>query len=99
MADYKDLYDLYSDTELKKKIAMALTVASENISNNIPPSSKDEIAWTKRLVANPDAEAVSMLSLFVARNRDLDIGDITSMSDQDIQDDVNSLIEILILSN
>lgn len=96
MAAYSDLRNLFDDSDLRNKIAVAVVIAAETIRTDVaPPANQtDRMAWAKRAFKNPQEVANEMLPALIAQNQDLAVSAIKGASDTAIQTAVDSAVDV-----
>lgn len=95
MATYLELKQLDSNHELKSKVAMAVTIAADNIRQDVSASAAEK-AWAAKAFESPDSEVNRFLSAVIAANNSAAIGNITGASDTQIQTNVNDVVSMFV---
>ena len=98
MADYIDLYNLYSgssDTdELRNRVFAAVGISAEALLIN--SSVAEDTAWANAVISNQASEGLKMFQLIVSKNADVPIETIASVSDAVLQVQVDSEVPSLV---
>lgn len=96
MATYLEIFDLRSNSALRNRIAVACVVAAEAIRNESGATTNhaNRMIWAKAVFANPESEAVRMLMALLAQNKDATVGQITGVTDANLQTGVNAAVDV-----
>lgn len=94
MATLAEIQGLFSDAGLLPKMQAACVLAAEIIrtEENETPDHTARVAWAKRALADPAAEAVWILRAVLAQNSTLTVAQIQGASDAAIKTAVNNAI-------
>lgn len=95
MATYSELYTLGSNSDLRNKIAVAVSIkAAAFIAESTPTA--DKLAWASKALNSPVAEAVKLLPYVLAANNTLTVAQITNATDAAIQSGVDAAVNKLV---
>lgn len=96
MATYTDLYNLFSDAELRNKITVAVIVATETVRNEAPATANhaNRLLWAKEALTNPSAMGSNMYLAVLAQNKSSTVAQIQNATDAVIQTNVENVIDI-----
>lgn len=100
MATYAELLTLASTASgdtLRNRIRVAVVVAADIVRAEAPATANhaNRLVWAKKVLENPDAEAIKMLWAVLAQNRAATVTQITSADDATVQTAVNNAIDLL----
>lgn len=95
MATYAELYELRSDSELRNKVAVAATKKAQSLIDAASPTTA-QISWANSAIVDPQAKAGPLLNYLLAANSALTVGQISGVSDANIQTAVNAAVDKLI---
>lgn len=95
MATYAEIYDLRSSSDLRNKIAVAVAAKAQALIDAASPSAA-QIIWANAAIANPLSKADPLLNYLLAKNRAMTVGQITAVSDANIQTAVDAAVDKLI---
>lgn len=95
MATYLDIFGLRSSDTLRNKVSVAITVKAAALIDAANPTNA-QIAWANAAVLNPAAKTDGLLTYLLAKNNALTTGQISGVSDADIQTAVNAAVDKLI---
>ncbi len=96
MATYSELYDLFANSALRNRVAVACLVAADTIRGEAPatPNHTARLAWAKLVFERPEDTAAAMTKAVLAANRTLTTGQITNASDAGIQTAVDNAVNL-----
>lgn len=101
MATYDELSTLYSTGVLRNKVAVAVASAAEAILtedvNTV--NHAERYAWAARALKTPFGEADKFLMGVLVANKGLATSTIESATDLQVQNNVDSLIDVFALAN
>lgn len=95
MATYLELYSLGSNSDLRNKIAVAVTIKAKDYIA-LPSPTADQLKWASKALANPVAEAGNLLPYVLAANSTLTTAQITGAADSAIQTGVAAAVDKLV---
>lgn len=100
MATYQEIYNLRSDLALQNRVLVACIVAAEaiRVEEPVTPNHANRKLWAKRVFANPEAEARSMLTAVLAQNKSLSVAQIQSATDVALQGAVDAAVDAFALT-
>ena len=101
MATYKELFDIYSDGALLSKITIAVAKASSDVISEDPltPNHAERLAWAQAGIKDPGPHATEMAMSVLLQNQAQTVDYIeNTLSDTDLQNQVNSLINTFALN-
>jgi hypothetical protein len=97
MATYIELLDIASTPSgdaLRRRLRIAVVVAADLIRQETP-GTPERRAWARTALENPDAAARQMEWAVLAQNRAATVAQITGASDADVQNAVNSAVNLV----
>ena len=95
MASYTALRNLFNDSALLNRTAVAVIVAAEAISANFISETDARKAWAQHAFANPQQMAKKALMVVLAQNKDTPVANIQAAPDATLQTAVDGAINIL----
>ena len=95
MATYTELYNLKSDSSLRNRVAVAITIKSKDIIALETPT-QDQKNWATKAITNPAEQADKIYNYLLADNASATVSQIQSATDAAIQTKVNTIIDKLI---
>lgn len=102
MATYTELYDLFSNSDLRLKIEVAAAIAAQTIidgDDSAAPFSQDagahdlRLKWANAALSDTRGAGVQILKYVLAANVANSVAQITGASDVAIQGNVNAAID------
>jgi len=83
MATYLELFELRSDTALRSRVSIGITVAAEVIRTEAgsTPNHANRLTWAAAALAEPDKESLRMLSALLGQDSAFTVAQITGSSD------------------
>ena len=94
MATYKELRDLFDDSDLTEKVEVAVVIAANNLISGTPTTAQK--AWAAAAFASPNAEARKALMAVLAENSGATVAQIQSATDASVQTNVNGVVPTLV---
>lgn len=96
MAAYSDLAQLINDPTLRDRVAVALLVAADviRLEGDAVPNHSNRLKWAKQVLRSPYDHADDMVRALIGQNKDLTVTQIQGVIDTQIQNAVNSSIDI-----
>jgi len=96
MATYAELYDLFSNSALRNRVAVAVGVAADTIRLEDPqtPNHTQRLAWAKRAFSSPNDVAREVLQAAIIANRTATIEQILSAEDTVLQVAVDDAVNV-----
>lgn len=97
MASYTELYGLWSNADLRNKVAVACIVAADMIRTEDVGTTNhaNRLIWAKVALASPASQADTMLMAILAQNKALTVTAILGAADSALQTAVNNAVNIL----
>ena len=104
MASYTELRNLFDESTLRNKMAVAVIIAANEVLSdpvNFPTTTADVTlqgqrkAWAAAAFADSGAIALTMLKAVLAVNAGLTTAQITGATDTAIQNNVNAVVDLL----
>lgn len=95
MATYAELYSLGSNSDLRNKIAVAVTIKAKDYIALASPTA-DQLKWSAKALLAPVAEAEKLLPYVLAANSTLTVAQITGAADSAIQSGVAAAVDKLV---
>lgn len=95
MATYAELYDLASNSDLRNKVSVAVTVKAKDLIALASPTN-NQMAWASKGLLDPVGEAKKLLPYVLAANSSLTVAQLTSAADSAIQSGVSAAVDKLI---
>jgi len=89
MATLSEVHDLFTDGELIKKTAAALTIWAQGVIDQATPDAS-ELAFAAQVMNNPTSEAHRVIKYVVAANSDATVAQIQGAGDAAIQSNVDA---------
>jgi hypothetical protein len=103
MATYLELRDVFENTELLKKVMVAVAIAAETVSSGAdttdPPwdqtagAHDNRIRWAANAITDTKGEAARIMKMVIAANKDLTVSQINGASDTAIQANVDAAVD------
>ena len=93
MATYTEIRNLFDDSALRNRVAVAVIVAANTILEETPATPARK-AWAVRAFAGAEAEAKRILMAVLAANKDATVGQIQNANDAALQTNVNAAINL-----
>lgn len=94
MATYLELRSLFSDGDLRNRVAMAMIISINTILEGTPTA--NDKAYAAVVTNRPGEEAKKLLMFLLAANKSATIANIQSSSDASIQTNVDAIVPVLI---
>tara|TARA_R100001198_G_scaffold96105_1_gene84528 strand:- start:1548 stop:1850 length:303 start_codon:yes stop_codon:yes gene_type:complete len=94
MATYLEIRDLFNDSDLTNRVAVAVLVSVKDKLELNPTTA--EKAYAAKVFANPKSEAKTVLMYVLAANNGATVAQIQGASDAAIQTNVDSVVDVLI---
>ena len=96
MAAYLELYGLKNDSDLQDRVAVAVIISAQTISEDASPPTNQaaRLAWAAEAMVNPKATAVPMLWAVLAANNDKTTAQILAATDAAIQANVDAAVDL-----
>lgn len=94
MATYAELRSLFSDSDLRNKMSVAVVIAANTIAQG-STFTDAEYAWAQRAFQSPDREADKVLLIALAENSMATVAQIQGASDATLQASANSAVAVL----
>ena len=94
MAEYKDLYGLFNNSELRNRVVAATTIAAYGLLAATP--TVNDRAWFSAVMANPKGEGSKAFIAVLAANSGLSTEAVTGASDATILSAVEAIRPTLI---
>lgn len=103
MALYKDLRDLYVDSVMRNRVAVAIAVAADTVmrgNDNVIPFSQTagdhdlRVTWAKQALGHTEDWVDRFWQSVLAANKDLSTGVITGADDASLQSKVNEAVDL-----
>lgn len=95
MATYSEIFDLNSNSALRNRISVAVTVKAKDYIKGATPSS-NQLTWAKQALSFPEVEAEKLLRFMLADNNGLTTTQIQNATDSSIQTGVNTAVDALV---
>lgn len=92
MATYAELFDLWQDSTLRNRIAVAVVDAATTILGE-SPTTTERTAWAAAAVVAPIPEAELIMWSLLIQNEDATVAQITSAADASILTAVNTAVD------
>jgi len=96
MAAYADLFNQRSNSALRNKLTVAVSIAAETIRVEDVGTANhaNRLTWAKGVFEHPDGATESMLWALLAANKDLTIAQIEAATDAAIQTKVDAAVDV-----
>ena len=94
MATYLELRDVFSDSDLIRKLETAVVIAAHGLSAGTPTTA--EKAWIASVLANPKTVAAQATLFVLAANSGATVAQILGATDAAIQTNVDAVVPILV---
>lgn len=94
MASYTDLYDLFTDPNLKERMAVAVIVEADAIRLNGAATTAMK-GWARAALADPDRSALMALRAVIGQNSSATIAAITGATDAVLQAALHNAVPLL----
>jgi len=94
MATYLEVRDLFNDSDLTNRVAVAVLVSVKDKLAVSPTTA--EKAYAAKVFANPQAEAKKVLKYVLAVDNGSTVAQIQGVSDAALQTNVDAVIDVLI---
>ena len=96
MATYLELFDFFSNSTLRNRIAVASLIAAETIrtESGATVNHINRLIWAKGAFASPGQEAERLLKAILAANSGLTVAQINAVTDAQLQTAVNNAIDV-----
>lgn len=95
MADYKDLFNLLKEPELRNKVKVAIAIKAQTLLDGVTPSVA-EVAWADDALKSLKVKADEIMNYVIAANSDKTIVQITGAGDAAIQTNVDAAVDVII---
>lgn len=95
MATYPELFDLRTDSGLRNRIAVAVSVKAQALIDGANPTAA-QIAWANEAIRDPEGKAATLQNYVLAANRNATVQQIQSATDAAVQENVNDAVDALI---
>lgn len=95
MAAYSEMFGLFNDSDLRNKVEFAVVVSAVQLLQAGAPTAEDR-QWAVGVFNAPRDEGRKALMFVLADNRDSDVEQIKSATDDTLQNKVNSVREALV---
>ncbi len=95
MATYAELFDLRTNSELRNKIAVAVTIKAQALIDAENPTA-GQISWANAAIENPVSKADVLMNYVLAANKAATSAQISGAADSAIQTNVNAAVDKLI---
>ena len=95
MAEYKDLRNLFNNSELMNRTEVAVIVAAEAIVANFATETAERIAWAQRGISGTLSEARKALRIAIAINKSNTVAQILAADDVALQANVDAVVDTL----
>lgn len=95
MATYAELRGLFTDSDIKNKVATAIIIAAEGILNEASPEAKRK-TWAAKAFASPQIESNRIMMAVIAANKTASVAAIQGASDSAFQTNVDAAINLFI---
>lgn len=95
MATYAELYDLRADSDLRNRIAVAVTIKAQSLIDGESPTAA-EIAWANDAIRDPEGKAATLQNYVLAAHKNATVQQVQSASDTAVQNSVNKAVDALI---
>ncbi len=92
MASYEDLFRLSSNTDLRNRVAVAITIEVETLRSAAPTD--EQKWWMKQAIERPELMARRMIWALLAANKDATVANIIGATDTTIQTAVSNAVSI-----
>jgi len=89
MATLSEVHDLFTDGELIKKTAAALTIWAQGVIDQATPDAA-QLVFAAKVMQNPTNEAHRVIKYVIAANSDATVAQIQGAGDAAIQTNVNA---------
>ena len=80
MATYSALFGIRSNSDLRNKVAVAVTVKAQELIDGTNPT-VNEITWASNAIANPISQADKILNYVLAANKSASVTNIINATD------------------
>lgn len=97
MATYPELFNLFNDSSLRNRVAVACIIAADGILNQADPAPANQAAretWAVGAFSNPMGVAQEMLMALLAGNNALEVAQITGATDAQVQAKVDAAVDL-----
>lgn len=97
MATYKELFDLRNHSELRNRVAVAVTIAARKVMLEAPDTGNhaNRMAWARTAFASPGGQADAFLAACLAANAAATTGQITGATDEALQMAVDAAVNVI----
>lgn len=105
MATYLELRGLFSDTDLRNRVEVAIAVAASLIATGADDTSPPwdqaagahdkRVAWAAAALKHTGRERDRVLKLMLAQNSGQTVANIQSASDASVQNNVNEVVDMI----
>lgn len=92
MATYSELYDLFSNSDLVNKTAVAVIKKAQAILDEASPTVA-EVDWAKEALLNPYGKGEELLRYVLASNSASTVAQILAATDATIQTNVDTAVD------
>ena len=94
MATYKELRDLFNDSDIKNKVEVATIIYAQSLASGTPTAAQK--AWVSSVLQSSATEAGKITLGVLAANSGFTVAQIQGASDAAIQGQVDAIAPILI---
>jgi len=98
MASYLETVKRFSNgsTLYTKVVGACLDLSNDIVEQVGPPAPVEKLAWARLVFEDPDVAANSMFRALLARKKGKTIGELNSMTDNNVKNVVDSLLDFFI---
>jgi hypothetical protein len=100
MATYFELLTAYENSDLNRRVRVAVLIAAEKIRTESPatPNNANRVLWAKETFRDPSTAAQRMLPVVIAKAQvdtpAVTLGQITGASDATVQTSVDAAVNV-----
>ena len=103
MATYLELRNLYNDSELRNRVAVAIAIAADTVmrgTDNVAPFSQTagdhdlRVIWAKGALGNTEGFTPPFWQSALAANSTLTVAQITGATDAALQSKINEAVDL-----
>lgn len=98
MATYVEIRNLFNDSALKNRVAVAVIKAAETILNNAA-ATPDERSWANGAFSRPESEAGRVFMAVLAANSAATVAQIQGVTDVNLQTNVDAAISLFVAAD
>lgn len=96
MATYTEIFGLRNNSDLMNKIVVAVAVKAQSLMTTGSVPTTAQITWANEAITNPVSKAESLFTYVLAANKSATTSQILSATDEVIQQQIDTAVDILI---